>query len=566
MDGGRPSVAPLWDSLFEDCPLFFFKICQQMTQFSMDVVRSVGPAMNKIFSDWAAVCSFAVICLAGVSNAHAQDAQFDVLEYRVEGATLLPVIVVEKAVYPHLGEKKNINDVEKARESLEKAYHASGYLTVLVNIPQQKVDGGVVTLAVTEAPVDRLRVVESRYFSLSAIKAGVPELSEGNVPHFPQMQEELAALNRSGDRRITPVLRPGKTPGTVDVDLKVQDKLPFHGSVETNNRYSQDTTPNRVNASLRWDNLWDRQHSLGITLQAVPENPNESRVFSANYTAPLASGNYLAFYAVKSDSDVAAVGTLNVVGRGTILGARYIIPLRGEDGFFHTATVGVDYKNFDQAVNLIGSGGFNTPIAYMPFTLAWEGSWSGDTRSSKLGLAFNFHLRNLGGDEQQFADKRFKGRPGYSFVRGSASHDERLPGGWGVGARATWQLAGQALISNEQFSIGGVDTVRGYLESAASGDAGITLGLEASSPNFGKRLSESLDSAQLVAFYDSGLARVIDPITATDFFNISGAGLGLRMKGWGGVSASFDWAVALQDLNAIKRGDSRMYFKLGYEW
>ncbi|MDO9197009.1 POTRA domain-containing protein, partial [Rhodoferax sp.] len=125
---------------------------------------------------WAS-CMWGLLGLWGSSGAsHAQEAQrFDVFEYRVEGTTLLPTIVVEKAVYPHLGEKKTLADVEKAREELEKAYHGAGYLTVLVSIPQQKVDGGVVKLAVTEAPVDRLRVVESRYFSLGAIKAGAPE-------------------------------------------------------------------------------------------------------------------------------------------------------------------------------------------------------------------------------------------------------------------------------------------------------------------------------------------------------------------------------------------------------
>ncbi|MHB1054196.1 MAG: ShlB/FhaC/HecB family hemolysin secretion/activation protein, partial [Thiobacillus sp.] len=274
-------------------------------------------------------------------EAREQEARFDVFEYRVEGTTLLPVVVVEQAVYPHLGEKKTLADVEKAREALEKAYHGAGYLTVLVSIPQQKVDEGVVKLAVTEAPVNRLRVVESRYFSLGEIRAAAPEVAEGSVPNFPQMQKELAALNKSSDRRITPVLRPGKTPGTVEVDLKVKDQLPLHGNVELNDRYSQDTTRTRLTASLRWDNLWQKQHGLGITLQTAPENTDESRVLSASYTWPLASGNYLAFYGVKSDSDVAAVGTLNVVGNGTIVGARYIVPLRSRsEGFFHTATLG----------------------------------------------------------------------------------------------------------------------------------------------------------------------------------------------------------------------------------
>lgn len=514
---------------------------------------------------WYLAGMLAMVCGA-YNPAIAQEAEFGVFEYRVEGTTLIPVLAVEKAVYPHLGEKKTLNDVEKAREALEKAYHGAGYLTVLVSIPQQKVDAGVVRLIVTEAPVERLRVVESRYFSLGEIKAAAPELAEGNVPNFPQLQKELTALNRSADRRVTPVLRPGRTPGTVEVDLKVQDTLPFHGNVELNNRYSQDTTRTRLSASMRWDNLWQKQHSIGLTVQTAPEKPDESLVVSANYTWPLASGRFLSFYGVKSDSDVAAVGTLNVVGKGTVLGARYIVPLRGSDGFYHTASAGVDYKDFDQSVRLVGSGGFNTPITYMPFTLGWDGNWLGKTSSTKFGMAFNFHLRGVVGDEQEFADKRFKGRPGYAYLRGTASHSETMANGWGAGARASWQLAPQPLVSNEQFAIGGVDTVRAYLESAALGDQGLAISLEATTPNWAKHVSESLADLRLLAFVDGGSVRVRDPITATDGFSLAGTGLGMRLKGRRGVSASLDWAVALKELGNTRRGDSRVYFRAAYEW
>jgi hemolysin activation/secretion protein len=529
-----------------------------------------------------AIAVAATMTLTLSPSAHAQDAQFDVFEFRVEGTTLLPAATVEKAVYGHLGEKKTIADVEQAREALEAAYHAAGYLTVLVSIPQQKVDAGVVRLQVTEAPVERLRVVESRYFSLGAIKAGVPELAEGHVPNFPQMQDELAALNRNGDRRISPVLRPGRVPGTVEVDLKVEDKLPLHGSVDLNNRYSPDTTPTRMNASLRWDNLWEMQHSLGLTLQTVPENPNENRVLSANYSIPLPSGNYLAFYGVNSDSDVSPEGTLNVLGKGSILGARYILPLRGEADFFHTATLGVDYKDFRQSVNLVGSGGFNTPITYIPFTLGWDGNWlgtktlwgksagngeRGSERNTKLGISANFDVRGLINNEQQFADKRYKGRPGYFFLRGSASNSDKASGnGWDLGGRLNWQYAFEPLISNEQFTVGGVETVRGYLESAASGDSGIVGTVELSTPNFAPQLGASAGDARLVAFYDAASVSVLSPLTAQDQFTLSGAGLGLRLKAPGGASAAMDWAVALEDLGKIKRGDSAFYFKLAYDW
>ena len=261
-----------------------------------------------------------------------------------------PSALIEEAVYPYLGEQKTLDDVERARDALERAYHAAGYLTVLVTIPQQKVEEAVVRLAVTEAPVARLRVMESRYFSPADIKDTVPELAEGNVPNFTEMQKQLANLNRSADRRVTPVLRAGKTPGTVEVDLKVKDQLPLHGSVELNSRQIPNTTLTRLSANVSWDNLWHRQHSLGVTGLVAPQNPDESKVISANYTLPVPTGGFLALYSVYSDSNVASVGTLNVLGNGVIVGGRYILPLPGSEKFFHTATLGMDYKDFGQNI------------------------------------------------------------------------------------------------------------------------------------------------------------------------------------------------------------------------
>src|SRR5271167_5233906 len=83
---------------------------------------------------------------------------FPVLEYRVEGNTLLHAIDIERAVTPYLGEGRSIKDVEAARLSLEKIYHEHGYQTVLVNIPQQEISSGVVRLTVLEAPVGQVQI------------------------------------------------------------------------------------------------------------------------------------------------------------------------------------------------------------------------------------------------------------------------------------------------------------------------------------------------------------------------------------------------------------------------
>ena len=511
---------------------------------------------------------FVLIYLGGwESYSQAQDAQFDIFEYRVEGTARLPVTTVEQAVYPYLGESKSLAEVEKARESLERAYHDAGYLTVLVSIPQQKVEDAVVRLEVTEAPVKRVRVVDSRYFSPDDIRSGVPELAEGNVPNFSEMQKQLANLNRSPDRRVTPVLRAGRTPGTVEVDLKVKDQFPLHGSVELNSRQIPNTTLTRLIANLSWDNLWQRQHSLGVTGLVSPQDTEQSRVIVANYTMPIPNAGFLAVYAIYSNSSVASVGTLNVLGNGVIVGGRYIAPLPGSENFFHTATLGVDYKDFGQNINLIDGGSFSTPITYMPFTVGWDGTWIGDGRTTKLGLSANFHIHDLVGTDAEFANKRFKANSGYIYMRGSLSHIETTRQGWGVAGRGTWQISAQPLINTEQSIVGGINTVRGYYEVEGLGDDSASGQLEIFSPNYAEYLIRGAEEFRVLTFLDGGIVRVLSPLPGQrDRLGLAGTGAGLRFKGWKNVAADFAWAVALEDGTRTKAGDGRVHFTFRHAW
>ena len=269
-------------------------------------------------------------------------AVFDVMEYRVEGNSVLPAITIERVLYPHLGQGKNIEDVEKARADVERSYRDAGYPTVLVDIPEQDVSASVVHLRVTEGRVDKVRVTGARYYSQGRVLEKFPALTQGGVLYLPDVQKGLAEINRSAGRRVTPILRPGKTPGTVDIDFKVDDTLPLHAALELNDRYSGNTSHLRLSGMVRYDNLWQKEHGLTLQYQTAPENTDEASIFSVSYLLPVAnSANMLALYAVRSRSEVAAVGDIQVLGDGDIYGVRAIVPLPQQGRYFHSLSIGL---------------------------------------------------------------------------------------------------------------------------------------------------------------------------------------------------------------------------------
>ena len=493
------------------------------------------------------------------------DSRFDILEYDVAGNSVLPTLAIEEAVYPYLGEKKTVKNVEQARQALEKTYHDAGYLTVLVDIPEQEVKSGQVRLKVTEATVDRLKVTGSRYYSLGWIKQHTPSLAEGSVPYFPDVQKELTALARTPDRQVVPVLRAGKAPGTVEVDLQVKDNLPLHGSIEANNRYGPNTTHSRVTASLRYDNLWQRQHSLSLSYQVAPEKPAESSVLSGTYVIPGVGGQAYALYAVRSRSNVSAVGGFTALGKGNFYGLRWIMPVRSRDERYnHTLTFGADYK--DSFESVVGSADtITTPIRYAPFMIQYAGNKRWEKAATQFDITANFHLRGARNNDEEFANKRFDASANYFYMRGNVRHTQAL-GKWSVLAKMSGQAASGPLISNEQFAAGGADSVRGYLEAEALGDAGVQGTLELRTPPLLNPATSGFEQIFALAFVDRAWLTVLSPLPSQQSgFSLSSAGVGLRLQRKG-LQFGLDWALPFKSLTYTQVRTPRIHASLAYEF
>ena len=494
---------------------------------------------------------------------------FDVWEIQVEGNTLLPPIDIERAVYDHLGENKTIEEVQAAQRQLEDLYHGRGYGSVLVDIPEQDVVGGIVRLKVTEAKIARTRVTGSRYFSLGRIRAKVPSLAPGRVPNLPVVQMELAALGQmSRDRVITPVLKPSRTPGRLDVEFKVKDELPLHGSVELNDRYSADTSRLRINTSLRYDNLWQREHSVGFSYQVSPQNPDEVEVVAANYLWRFENSEHLlSGYAVRSNSNVATVGTLGVIGAGTIVGLRYTIPLKSLGTYYHSLVLGADYKDFDENIGLQGNDALLTPISYLMLSANYSATHYGQSDVSHFELGINGGPDGLGNTQGEFERKRFQAQPNFIYLRAHADHLMPVALGISLYSRIDGQIADSPLISNEEYAAGGVDSVRGYLESEKQGDDVFAAALELRSPNVKPAHWEALQRAELFAFTDAAALHIKSPLPGSkpDKFLWS-TGIGVRLNAINHVQATLMWAHPLKNGDRVRAGDDRVHFNLGYEF
>ena len=548
---------------------------------------------------WVALCLSGVAAIAqgsatgpspassGAAAEAAAQPRFDILEFQIEGNSVLPDDAIEQAVMPFLGPDRQMDSIEAARAALEKVYQNGGYLTVFVDVPEQRIADGVVILNVTEGRVERLKVSGSRYFSQGYIRNHVPELAEGRVPNFNVVQQQLAAVNRTEERRVQPLMRAGVAPGTVDTELKVSDKLPLFGSAEINNHAAANTTPLRLSATARYENLFQRDHSLSLTLATAPVHPSQSRVVSLNYAIPGADQATWVAYALNSDSNVAAIGAVNVLGKGTTAGLRWVRPVGAIAEQSHSISLGLDYKDVQQQTTAGGST-ISTPLRYLPLQLGYNASIDeGGQRLTQLSLASTVAFRRIlsrnvascpGGAADQFACQRQDGDGSFATLRGD------LRQSWPIGAFGSMHLHGVAqaatgpVPSGEQFSIGGAETVRGYYEAEAAGDRGLLASIEWHSPELGGALTRWTrpDNAtgpglwtqtHVLAFVDGAREWVFDPATGQAPHHALGSyGFGFRVHLAKSISSEFDLARPFRATANTPANESRASFRLAVDY
>ncbi|MEY2700365.1 MAG: hypothetical protein RIQ52_1120 [Pseudomonadota bacterium] len=505
-------------------------------------------------------------------------AKFDVWEFSVEGNSVLSEYDVQKTVYPFLGPGKSIETVEEARSALEKVYQESGYQTVLVDIPEQDVVGGLVRLRVVEGKVGRLQVTGERYFSAGQIREKVPELAPGKVPNMNVVQTQLAQVaSESSDRSVTPVLRPGLEAGLMEAELKVNDELPLHTYAELNGRNSVGTSRLRLIGQVSYDNLWQKQHRISMLYQFSPEVPDQVDVINGSYAMPttfLGEGmrdGKLIFYGlgISSKSGVATgIGGGLALGNGYILGSRLVKPLEGWQHYSHSITGGVDYKNLNQNIvttDDLTNTAFERPVHYLPFQLAYMGNVKEQEGLTNFNLEANFNFADMGDNTQEFQNRRNGATPNYVHLNGQVQQRVFLPMDVQMEGRASGQLASQPLINNEQFAGGGMYSVKGYNEVEVLGDSGIQGSFELLSPQLFSH--DQVQNLRALAFVDGAQLWINQALPGQpDNYTLASTGIGFRTRFWKHFNGEFEWAKALIATSTTQAGDNRLQFRIAHDY
>ena len=151
------------------------------------------------------------------------------------------------------------------------------------------------------------------------------------------------------------------------------------------------TTQLRALGSISYGNMFGRLDTLSLQYQTAPENQDNAKVIAAIYNMNVGHDRgQLAFSYIDSDSAVATVGTLGVLGTGKTYGVHFTQPMRSSVGISDSFSVGLDYKRSTQDVLVDQGPGVNTPINYLNSSFSYSGFTGFATAPMELVLNLEF--------------------------------------------------------------------------------------------------------------------------------------------------------------------------------
>jgi hemolysin activation/secretion protein len=355
------------------------------------------------------------------------------------------------------------------------------------------------------------------------------------------------------------------------MNLVLNDKLPLHGMVELNNRYSQDTAHDRLVGNLSYGNLWQAGHSISLTYQTAPQHPNNAQIVFGNYLAAFGSSPFsLLFSGLHTTSNVTTLGDITVLGKGRSYGVQGVWKLPDQGDVYSSVSAGINYKSFDSQVGLGSGGNVETPITYYPISLGYSRFSHSDSNSTQLDASMNFAQSRTGSSTAVIDQSRYGARGQMFYVRGSFAYTQDIPAHLQTYVHVTGQMTDQPLVSNEELSAGGMDTARGYLEAETLGDQGIESTFELRGPNLPEIISNAtfdhdVQDLRPFLFLDQAMLRQHGPFPNGDESSSShllSTGLGLNMNIFDAVHGVIDVGHALVAGPHTESGQNRISFRV----
>ena len=486
--------------------------------------------------------------------------RFFIKKVEVLGNTVLQNEIA-KLIQPYENRSVTFEELLELRSAIVQLYIKNGYITSGAFLPNnQNLSSGIVKIQVVEGELEQieiggLRRLRSRYVRSRLERAASTPLNQRRLEEALQLLQLDPLIDR-----VNAELVAGSTPGRNILRVNLKEAPAFHTVFGVDNYQSPSIGSIQGSVEVSHDNLL----GFGDRLAAQYGRTEGLNLYDINYTIPVNARNgTVNFRYNNGDSRITQADFRDVGIRSET--QTYSLNLRQPITRTPTSEFALNLSlDLRRSQTYIlddipfsfteGPEKGESKVTVIRFSQDWVNRGTRRVLAARsqfsLGIdAFDATINNTGTDGRFFS---WLGQ--FQWVQQLSSRNLLV-------ARIDAQLTPDSLLSLERFSIGGIDTVRGYRQNQLVSDNGILGSVEIRVP-----LTSNPRLLQIAPFFEIGTAwnnREIDPDPAT----IASLGLGLRWLITNDLLLRLDYGIPL--ISVSDRGNSLQengfYFSLRYQ-
>jgi len=361
---------------------------------------------------------------------------------------------------PFVGTKVSLRDLYKMTALINIAYRDRGAVAAMAVLPEQDVTTGAVKIELVEGRVGELSVSGVKHTKPAFVTKRLRSQS-GDLVDSRQFERDLTRINALYDIPSKVALAPGKTFGTTDVDVQVQEPQNLTAMVFTDNAGKDDI------GLYRYGVVTSDRSVFGIrdafTLGTVGSQGMQNAFLSYGLPLNRWGTRFLSSFDYSRTNVIAGdLADLDVIGTYYGGSGRLTQPV-----YVSQTAVSSLYSEYALKHSTSAFGGnttFDTKIT--DYTLGCESMVYGEKSVT------NYDAHVISGKDRNASNT-------YRTYNLSADQVRSTWGTQRLTMKARLQLASSDLIpSSEQYQLGGSATIRGYTEGLLVGDNGYLTGLE----------------------------------------------------------------------------------------
>ena len=486
---------------------------------------------------------------------------------RVQGYTIFSDKEIEKIIKPYRGKKLDFDQLRNITEAITKLYVSKGYITSGAFLPEQEIVDCTINIRVVEGKLEDINIkglkhLKENYvrsFISSAQNSSVPDTDSENISsrdrspplNVKNIEEELDLLKRDPSiKNIDAELVKGTQPNLSVLLIEIKEISPFDAKLSFDNYRSPSVGEYQGTLETGYRNI------IGVSDRAFAQyNLTEGfDAYSFGYGIPINSKNgNLSFEYRNGDSKIIedSFNEVNIRAEADTISLQYRQPIIYKST--REVALGIAFERQNSETFILD----NKPFSFtdgpqegksVVSVLKLKGDWTERSSGSVFGFSseLNFGLDAFNATVNDNApDGLFLSWQAQAQWTKALNQDRDLL----LITRLATQLSPDSLLPLEQFTLGGVGTVRGYRQNREVGDNAVVGTIEIYVPLAGDRISSS--KLNLVPFFDGGT--VWDNNSdKTEVLASLGLGLDWQFKEF--LSLRVDWGVPL--INTSDRGNS----------